>query len=75
MMGQIPRDRSTRASFTWGRALWAVILAGVTFGLICLSEYQVLSNAQIMMLIFLAVPVGAFLVSGWCHDASDEPRP
>lgn len=75
MTGQTPRNRSTRASFTWGRALWTVILAGVTFGLICLSEYEVLSNAQIMLLIFLAVPVAAFLVSGWSRDESDEPRP
>ena len=73
MTGQTPRNRSTQASFTWGRALWTVILAGVAFGLFCLSEYQVLTNAQIMLLIFVAVPIAAFFVSCW-RDKSNDPR-
>lgn len=73
MKGLIPGGRSSSgASFTWPRALWTVILAAMAFGLYCLQEYRILSEEQLMLLILVAVPVGAFVLSGTGQDTSDE---
>lgn len=64
-------DPATQAVFTWPRALWTLLLAGLTFILYCLSEYNLLREEQIMLLIFLAVPIAAFFVSGKGQDMSD----
>lgn len=69
----ISGDPSTQAVFTWARALWSIVLAGLTFGLYCLSEYRILSEEQIMLLIFVAVPVAAFFISGKGQDRSTSP--
>lgn len=65
------RDPSTQAIFTLQRALWTLGFAGLAFILYCLSEYRLLREEQIMLLIFLAVPITAFFVSGKGQDMSD----
>jgi len=64
-------DPATQAVFTWPRALWTLLLAGLTFILYCLNEYRLLREEQIMLLIFLAAPIAAFFVSGKGQDMSD----
>lgn len=64
-------DPATQAVFTWSRALWTLLFAGLTFALYCLSEYRLLSEEQIMLLMFLIVPIAAFFVSGKGQDMSD----
>lgn len=64
-------DPATQAVFTWSRALWTLLFAGLAFALYCLSEYRLLSEEQTMLLIFLAVPIAAFFVSGKGQDISD----
>ena len=59
-------DPATQAVFTWSRALWTLLFAGLAFALYCL-----LSEEQTMLLIFLAVPIAAFFVSGKGQDMSD----
>jgi hypothetical protein len=43
----------------------------MAFGLYCLREYRILSEEQLMLLILVAVPVGAFVLSGMGQDTSD----
>ena len=64
-------DPAAQAVFTWSRALWTLLFAGLAFALYCLSKYRLLSEEQIMLLIFLAVPIAAFFVSGKGQDMSD----
>ena len=62
---------ATQAVFTWSRVLWTLLCSGLAFVLYCLSEYHLLSEEPIMLLIFLAVPIAAFFVSGKGQDMSD----
>lgn len=72
MKGLMPGGPSSSgASFTWPRALWTVILAAMAFGLYCLREYRILSEEQLMLFILVAVPAGAFVLSGMGQDTSD----
>ncbi|MDE8652829.1 hypothetical protein [Novosphingobium album (ex Liu et al. 2023)] len=64
MKGQAPERSPPDASFTWPRAMWTVIMAVLMYGLYCLQDYHILSEEQIMLLIFLAVPIAAFALSG-----------
>lgn len=64
MKGQAPERSPPDASFSWPRATWTVLLAALMYGLYCLHDYRILNEEQIMLLVFIAVPVAAFVLSG-----------
>ena len=63
MKGQAPERSRRDASFSWSGAIWTGIMAVAMYGLYCLHEYRVLSEEQIVLLAFVAVPIAAFLLS------------
>jgi|UPI000687B481 amino acid permease len=72
MAGPGSGEHLTQATFTWPRALWTLVLAGLMFGLYYLNENRILSEEQIILIVFVAVPVGAFFVSGKGQDMSEN---
>lgn len=63
MAGRL-RERLPKGSpFSWPAALWSVALAAATYGLYCLREYHILSEQQLVLLIFIIVPASAFILS------------
>ena len=68
MTGRL-RDRLPKGSpFSWTAALWTVVLAAATYGLSCLRDRRILSEEQLFLVIFIAVPVAAFILSGKGQD-------
>ena len=68
MEGQQSTRPPAGAIFTWHRALWTVIMAAAAGGLYCLHQHRIMTEEQLMLLIFLLVPVAAFLLSGRGQD-------
>ncbi|MFD2498760.1 hypothetical protein ACFSTI_07715 [Rhizorhabdus histidinilytica] len=48
-----------------------VLFAAAALAFYCLSEHRILSEEQLMLLLFIALPVGAFTLSGMGQDSSD----
>lgn len=72
MKGQAPERSTAGSPFTWSGALWTLIMAALMLGLYALQDYRILSEEQIMLLIFLAVPIAAFVLSGAGQDRSQS---
>lgn len=68
MEGQQSTRTPTGANFTWHRALWTVVMAAAAGGLYCLHQHRIMTEEQLMLLVFLLVPVAAFLLSGRGQD-------
>ncbi|HWV12043.1 MAG TPA: hypothetical protein VN110_02005 [Sphingobium sp.] len=69
------QDPSLHAVFTWSRCFWTVAMAGVGFAIYACTQYRLLSEEQLILLVFLAVPVAAFFISGTGQDRSEiEPQ-
>jgi len=69
MRGQ--RSKSPKgASFSWSRAGWTVIMAAVMLGIYVLQERRILTEQQLILVTFLAIPVAAFFLSGRGQDLS-----
>ena len=72
MKGQAPERPSAGSPFSWSGAIWSVIMAALAYGLYALQDNRILSEEQIMLLIFIAVPVAAFIMSGSGQDRSQS---
>ncbi|MFC0306270.1 hypothetical protein [Rhizorhabdus histidinilytica] len=48
-----------------------MLFAAAALAFYCLSEHRILSEEQLMLLLFIALPVGAFTLSGMGQDSSD----
>lgn len=60
------------AGFSWHGALWTVIVAAAAGGIYCLYQHRIMTEEQLMLLIFVTVPVAAFLLSGHGQVQSDH---
>ena len=70
MKGQAPERPSAGSPFSSSGAIWSAIMAAIAYGLYALQDNRILSEEQIMLLIFIAVPVAAFILSGSGQDSS-----
>ena len=66
-----PEAPSPHVPFAWHRALTTALFAAAALAFYCLSEHRILSEEQLMLLLFIALPVGAFALSGMGQDGSD----
>ena len=64
------RSNQARASvpFPWSGMLWTFIIAAALFALHDLFRHGVITEEQIMLLTFAAVPIATFLLSGRGQD-------
>jgi len=75
-MGQVPKKRAGGSPFSWSGALWTLAMAAGAAGLVALQKSRFLSEEMLILLIFVAVPVAAFCLSGKGQDHSgDQPTP
>jgi hypothetical protein len=75
-MGQVPKKRALGSPFSWSGALWTLAMAAGTAGLVALQNSHFLSEEMLILLVFVAVPVAAFCLSGKGQDRSDDqPAP
>lgn len=60
------RSNQARASvpFPWSGVLWTFIIAAAFFALHYLFRHGVMTEEQIMLLTYAAVPIATFLLSG-----------
>lgn len=72
MKGQAPERPRAGSPFSWAGATWSVIMAAIMYGLYALHDHHILSEEQIMLLIFIAVPIAAFVLSGAGQDKSQK---
>ncbi|MGE4429991.1 MAG: hypothetical protein AB7E05_04515 [Sphingobium sp.] len=63
MKRSAPRRRLARASFSWRGAVWTLALALCWLGLYDLAHHHALGRWHLVLLIALAVPVAAFMLS------------
>lgn len=76
MNGHIPRGPLGAASFTWRCAMSMVVVAAGGYGSYILRQYHILTEEQLILILFLAVPVAAFVLSGVGQATEDaEVRP
>lgn len=70
------QDPSLHAVFTWSRCFSTLAMAGVGFVIYACTQYRLLSEEQLILLVFIAVPLAAFFISGIGQDRSEiEPPP
>jgi hypothetical protein len=75
-MGQVPKKRALGSPFSWSGVLWTLAMAAGTAGLVALQKSRILSEEMLILLVFVAVPVAAFCLSGKGQDRSDDqPTP
>ncbi|WP_037506034.1 hypothetical protein [Rhizorhabdus wittichii] len=67
-----PQASSPHVPFAWHRALSTVLFAAAALAFYGLSEHRILSEEQLILLLFIALPVGAFALSGMGQDGSDS---
>ncbi len=72
MEGRTPERSPAGSPFSWSGALWTVIMAALMAGLYALQDYRILSEQQIILLILLAVPIAAFVLSGAGQDRTQS---
>ncbi|HEX7854827.1 MAG TPA: hypothetical protein VF503_14145 [Sphingobium sp.] len=72
MKGRAPERPNAGSPFSWSGAMWSVVMAAITYGLYALQEYRILSEEQIILLIFIALPTAAFFLSGSGQDRSES---
>ncbi|WP_254515812.1 hypothetical protein [Novosphingobium sp. G106] len=58
--------------FSWLGMIWSVVMAAIMYGLYLLHDFRVLSEEQIMLFVFIVVPVAAFVLSGAGQDRSQN---
>lgn len=75
-MGQVPKKRAPGSPFSWSGVLWTLAMAAGAAGLVALQKSRILSEEMLILLVFVAVPVAAFCLSGKGQDRSDDqPTP
>ena len=63
MAGHTPKRTSPGASFSWHGAFWTAAMGGGMYVLHSLRDYHMLTDGQIVLLILIAVPAAAALLS------------
>lgn len=71
MDGHIPGGPAGTASFAWLRAISTVVVAAGAYGFYVMRRCHILSEEQLILIIFLAVPVATFLLSGLGQATED----
>lgn len=74
MKRSAPRQRLARASLSWRGVGWTLALALCWLGLHDLAHHHAFTARHLMILIFLAAPLAAFMLSGGGQDSADEGR-
>lgn len=70
MKGQRSKQTRAHASLSWSGVISTFIMAAIFLGLHYLYRHGVMTEEQLMLLIFIAVPIAAFLLSGRGQDGS-----
>ncbi|WP_240334431.1 hypothetical protein [Sphingobium estronivorans] len=72
MKGQRSKSSATHPCPTWHRVIWTFTMAVATYGIYLLHRHRIMTEEQLMLAIFIIVPVSAFLLSGQGQDRSDD---
>lgn len=67
-----PRHLPVRVSSVARGIFWTLVAAAAWIGLAHLHQGNVLGEQQLLLMLFLAVPIGAFLLSGAGQDVPEE---
>jgi hypothetical protein len=70
--GQRIRQLPAGRSFFWPGVVWVVVMISAVCGLYYLHQNRIVTEEQLMLSIFVAVPVFAFLLSGKGQDISES---
>lgn len=66
-----PRHSPVRNPFAARGIFWVLVAAAAWLGFAHLRQGNVLGEQQLLLMLFLAVPIGAFLLSGAGQDAPE----
>lgn len=72
MKGQRSKPPNARPPFNWHHVAWTLIMAAAAYGIYFLHQHRIATEEQLMLLIFVLVPVVAFLLSGRGQDRSND---
>jgi len=67
---RMPQRPDAGSSFAWSGVMCSAIMAAIASGLYALHDHHVLSEEQILLLLFMAIPIAAFILSGAGQDRS-----
>lgn len=70
MKGRRSDTPPASAAFSWGSAVWTLVTAAAMLGLYYVHRQRIINEKQFILLIFIAVPVAAFLLADWGQDQS-----
>ncbi|WP_257558444.1 PrgI family protein [Sphingobium sp. CFD-2] len=72
MKGQRSEPSDISPVPTWSSIIWTLIMAAAAYGIYFLRHHRILTEEQLMLLLFVMVPIAAFLLSGYGQDRSAE---
>ena len=67
-----PRHKAVNAPFFWRGALRIACFAAAALGIYGLSEAHILNEELVMLLLFVALPIAAFALSGAGQDTTES---
>ena len=68
--GQRAKPSVPSPSLPWRGVVWTIIMAAAAYGIFFLHRRRIMTEEQLMLSIFVLVPISAFLLTGHGQDRS-----